>query len=56
MNTMKVLRKVSKKDIGRDIVIPRGRWGEIAEVLSDTQILIEYPDKTREIYNLEVQQ
>jgi len=37
--------------IGQDIITPKG-YGEVVEILSETMFLVEYPNRTRESFNI----
>ena len=39
-------------EVGQDIITPLG-YGEIVELLSHNQVLVEYPNRTRKVYQQE---
>jgi hypothetical protein len=40
--------KITKKDIGKDFIVD-GDYGEIVEVFSNGNILVEFPNKRRKV-------
>ena len=43
---------MNKVDIGNGIICTETGWGEVVELLSHNQFLVEFPNKKRRVYSL----